>query len=166
MQAGRVEKRYLAVVRGRVRDEAGTVDAPIDRDPQSPHIRIVTASGYPSVTHYETVERFGEAATLVSIRLETGRTHQIRVHMKHIGHPLLGDSLYGAEGGEAEAGCARSDGGAVAAADEAAAIGRQALHAAVLAFAHPADGRPVRFEAPLPADMIRLIERLRNDSFR
>lgn len=160
MQSGRVEKRYLAVVRGRVREEAGTIDAPIDRDPQSPHIRIVTASGYPSVTHYETVERFGEVATLVSIRLETGRTHQIRVHMKHIGHPLLGDSLYSAEGSGAEAGCARSDAKAVA--GEAAAIDRQALHAAALAFAHPADGRPVRFEAPLPADMSRMIERLRN----
>ncbi|RKN72944.1 RluA family pseudouridine synthase [Paenibacillus ginsengarvi] len=155
MQAGGVEKSYLAVVRGRVERDAGTIDAPIDRDPESPHVRIVTPGGYRSVTHYETIERFGTEASLVRLRLETGRTHQIRVHMKDIGHPLVGDSMYGTgeDRIDGENGSVKTVGGV--------SLGRQALHAFMLAFAHPLDRHPVSFEAPLPADMSGLLDRLR-----
>ncbi|PYI57503.1 RluA family pseudouridine synthase [Paenibacillus flagellatus] len=148
MQANGVDKTYVAIVHGRVREDSGTVDEPIDRDPASPHVRIVTPSGYPSVTHYEVLERLGEAATFVRLRLETGRTHQIRVHMNHIGHPLLGDAMYGVSP-EREKTVAGEP------------LDRHALHAARLAFAHPADGRPVAFEAPLPDDMARWLDLLR-----
>ncbi|GAA3402471.1 RluA family pseudouridine synthase [Paenibacillus hodogayensis] len=183
MQAGEVDKTYLAIVHGALKESRGTVDAPIDRNPESPHVRIVLPGGYRSVTHFETVERYGESASLVRLRLETGRTHQIRVHMKHIGHPLIGDSMYGPDADAAFAAGAedgfasgsRSDGepgeplDAFAAADEVPnakkagelSLGRQALHASQLAFAHPADRRPVRFEAPLPADMELLLGRLK-----
>ncbi|TMV44720.1 RluA family pseudouridine synthase [Paenibacillus mesophilus] len=163
MQAGAVEKSYLAIVHGSVATDGGTIDAPIDRDPESPHVRIVTPGGYRSVTHYETVERYGAAASLVRLRLETGRTHQIRVHMKHIGHPLVGDAMYGIdadpeEGTETEA-LANTDADAKKA--EGISLDRHALHAARLAFAHPADRSRIGFEAPLPEDMVGLIGRLR-----
>lgn len=157
MQAGKVEKTYVAIVRGAVEQDRATIDAPIDRDPESPHVRIVTPDGYRSVTHYETIERYGTEASLVRLRLETGRTHQIRVHMNHIGHPLIGDAMYGIEIAMREDGSAKTA--------EGLAPGRHALHAAMLAFAHPVDGRPVRFEAPLPADMAGLIERLKRRHF-
>lgn len=149
MQANEVEKLYLAIVHGRVGPDSGTINAPIDRDPESPHVRIVTEAGYPSVTHFDIVERY-ESASLVRLRLETGRTHQIRVHMKHIGHPLIGDSLYVPDPGS---GYVRTE--------EEEALGRHALHAAILSFCHPAGGERLRFEAPLPAELRDLIERLK-----
>lgn len=149
MQNGSVDKEYLALVRGRMEQETGTVNAPIDRDPASPHYRIVTPAGYPSVTHYRVVEQLQDAA-LLSIRLETGRTHQIRVHMSHLGHPLFGDSMYGweKEGGEAV---------------ERTSLppGRHALHAFRLAFFHPMRGEKMTFSAPLPEDMKVLLSYLR-----
>lgn len=154
MQAGTVEKTYMAIVHGALLHDSGTIDAPIDRDPESPHIRIVTPDGYRSVTHYETVERYGNAASLVRLRLETGRTHQIRVHMKHIGHPLMGDAMYGIGAEEID----RTEANTA----EEHSLDRHALHAARLAFAHPGDGAPVSFEAPLPADMAGVIGRLRS----
>lgn len=159
MQAGGVDKTYLAIVHGSVGPDGGTIDAPIDRDPESPHVRVVLPGGYRSVTHYETVERYGSFASLVRLRLETGRTHQIRVHMKHIGHPLVGDCVYGigAQSGSGIETAVRDD----AKTAEGISLDRHALHAARLAFAHPADRRPVGFEAPLPADMAGLIGRLR-----
>lgn len=145
LQRNEVEKKYLALVHGNVAKEAGTIDAPIDRDPLSPHVRIVTPSGYPSITHYELKRQLSKAA-LLQVKLETGRTHQIRVHMKHLGHPLLGDDMYG---------------------DEALDLtalgyipGRQALHAASLCFQHPMSKQYMMFEAPLPSDMQEWIERL------
>ncbi|QAV21654.1 RluA family pseudouridine synthase [Paenibacillus chitinolyticus] len=96
MIAHSITKEYLAIVHGTVAEDRGTIDAPIDRDPEQPHVRIVTPSGYRAVTHYETVRRY-DGITLVRLMLETGRTHQIRVHMKHLGHPLLGDKMYGPE---------------------------------------------------------------------
>ncbi|WP_199615618.1 RluA family pseudouridine synthase [Paenibacillus alkalitolerans] len=145
-QQGRVRKTYLAIVHGVVEADAGTIDGPIDRDPDEPHVRIVTPSGYPSVTHYETVERFVPAgASLVRLRPVTGRTHQIRVHMKHIGHPLVGDSLYARE---------------LAASSLQGRIARQALHAADLSFEHPGTGMRVTYEAPMPADMSELLRSL------
>jgi 23S rRNA pseudouridine1911/1915/1917 synthase len=147
LQTGRVRKTYVAYVHGHPSSPAGTIDAPIDRDPERPHIRIVTASGYPSVTHYETEREYGAAAR-VRLRPESGRTHQIRVHMKHIGHPLIGDEMYGPDSPtETER---RLD----------ALAGRQALHAAALGFDHPVTGRPVWFEAPLPDDLLRLEQAL------
>ncbi|WP_052488124.1 RluA family pseudouridine synthase [Gordoniibacillus kamchatkensis] len=145
MQAGTVTKLYCAVVHGVVAADGGTVDGPIDRDPEQPHVRIVTPNGYPAVTHYEVLERY-ERHTLVQLRLETGRTHQIRVHMKHIGHPLVGDKMYGPPGG----------------AELPPPFPRQALHAAKLGFEHPAAKRRLEIEAPLPADMRELVRTVRD----
>lgn len=177
MQAGEVGKTYLAVVRGAVSVDRMTIDAPIDRDPESPHVRIVTTSGYRAVTHLETVERFGELASLVRLRLETGRTHQIRVHMQHLGHPLIGDAMYGhyllphaAAGPVLAAGTVQSGAGGSgadltaaprAAAGDGLSMDRHALHAFQLTFAHPVGGEPLAFEAPLPNDLAGLLAQLR-----
>lgn len=147
MQANGFLKLYRAYVYGCPQPDRGTVDAPIDRDPEEPHVRIVTPEGYPSVTHYETVKRFVAAggkplAAAVRLKLETGRTHQIRVHMKHIGCPLIGDKMYGPKQGAVEAW------------EEAAA--RQALHAETLGFTHPITKRWMEWQAPLPPELERL----------
>ncbi|WP_438446577.1 RluA family pseudouridine synthase [Gorillibacterium sp. sgz5001074] len=167
MKAGTVEKEYEAVVHGIVERDAGTVDAPIDRNPDSPHYRIVTPSGYPSVTHYRVLERFRDA-THLSLRLETGRTHQIRVHMSHIGHPLLGDAMYGPDAsgdsgipgvpGEfaPESGVSEWPRSSVPVPD------RHALHAARLAFDHPVSRERMTFTAPLPGDIGMILSYLRN----
>jgi 23S rRNA pseudouridine1911/1915/1917 synthase len=139
MSAHTVTKVYAAVVHGIVAADRGTVDGPIDRDPEQPHVRIVTPDGYPAVTHYETLARFPRHS-LVQLRLETGRTHQIRVHMKHIGHPLVGDKMYGPPEGELPP-----------------PFPRQALHALKLGFIHPANRQPIEIEAPLPSDMQELL---------
>jgi 23S rRNA pseudouridine1911/1915/1917 synthase len=159
LQAGDVDKYYLAYVYGKPEPANGTVDAPIDRDAERPHLRVVRWDGYSSVTHYETAERFetrgGSAASertawtasAVKLKLETGRTHQIRVHMRHIGCPLIGDKLYG------------PDGGGVEAWEEAA--GRHALHAETLSFIHPLTKVRMTWHAPLPPELLRLEETLR-----
>jgi 23S rRNA pseudouridine1911/1915/1917 synthase len=141
IQRKRVEKVYLALVHGHTPDR-GTIDAPIDRNPEQPHIRMVRPDGYPSVTHYEAVRRL-RGVTLLRVMLETGRTHQIRVHMKHIGHPLVGDPMYGQPKADRAAG---------------AAMDRQALHAWRLGFRHPVSGEPMLLEAEMPPDMARCIE--------
>lgn len=154
MQAGTVAKLYRAYVYGMPQPLAGAVNEPIDRDPERPHIRIVTPSGYPSITHYETAECFAGAgdggsaqgqaarAAAVKLRLETGRTHQIRVHMRYLRCPLIGDKLYG----PGEAG--------VPAWEKAA--GRQALHAETLGFVHPMTGKRMEWHAPLPPELRKL----------
>ncbi len=149
MQANGFLKLYRAYVYGCPDPAKGTVDAPIDRNPDEPHIRIVTPEGYPSVTHYETVKSFGSsmnktAAAAVRLKLETGRTHQIRVHMKHIGCPLIGDKMYGPEQGAVEA--------------WEAAAGRQALHAEILGFTHPITKQWMEWQASLPPELV-LLER-------
>jgi len=144
-QGGRVRKSYLAVVYGLVEQDRGTVEGPIDRDPNEPHVRIVTPNGAPSTTHYEVVERLN-GATVVRVKPVTGRTHQIRVHMKHIGHPLVGDELYVDRDRYPEL---------------QTPIRRQALHAETLSFVHPETKRPVAYEAPLTPDMQELIAFLR-----
>ena len=140
LQARTVKRTYLAIVRGAVPDK-GTVDAPIGRHPTQRTRMAIVPTGKPAVTHYRVRERFA-AHALVECDLETGRTHQIRVHLASIGHPLEGDPVYGARG--------------------ARRLLRQALHAWKLAFIHPGSGKPVRFTAPPPPDFEALAESLRS----
>lgn len=131
-----VEKIYRAVVQGHPDPLAGTIDGPIGRHPRHDWRFAVTADGKPSVTHYETLEAF-PYASLLDVHLETGRTHQIRVHMAAQRHPCVGDTMYGAD----------------AALSARLGLTRQWLHATKLGFAHPADGEFVRFETAYPADL-------------
>ena len=139
-----VDKRYHAVVQGHPDPSRGTVDAPIDRHPKHDWKWAVVADGRPSVTHYDTIEAF-RAASLLDIRLETGRTHQIRVHMSALRHPCVGDIAYGADPVLAKR----------------LRLERQWLHARELGFEHPADGRWVVFTSPYPADLDRALDLLR-----
>jgi len=150
-----VEKTYLALCHGALPPE-GTLDTPYGRHPRD-RTRFTgrLASGRRAVTAWRTREAFGEEATLAEVTLHTGRTHQIRVHLAEAGHPLLGDAVYGGTRREARL-PAQS---AVRRAAEA--VGRQALHAARLAFDHPRTGKRVAFEAPLPADFRRALAILR-----
>jgi 23S rRNA pseudouridine1911/1915/1917 synthase len=132
-------REYVALARGDVA-RGGTVDAPIGRHPTRRTTMAVVATGKAARTHYEVVERFGDA-TLLRCRLETGRTHQIRVHLASIGHALVGDPAYGRRG--------------------AITFGRQALHAAKLALVHPVTGAARSWTSPLPADFAALLEGLR-----
>lgn len=141
-----VEKRYSALVQGHPDPTSGTIDAPIDRHPSSDYKFAVVAGGRPSVTHYETVEAF-RAATLLDIRLETGRTHQIRVHMAAVRHPCVGDLTYGADPVLANR----------------LGLTRQWLHARELAFEHPATGAELRIVSPFPADLQRALDLLRDE---
>ena len=161
LQAGEIEKRYWAYVYGTPEIASGTVDEPIDRDTENPHVRVVRTDGYPSVTHYATEMIFGAGmAAKVSLKLETGRTHQIRVHMKHIGCPLIGDKLYGFAIAPSEDGAEQGtkEGGSRVL---EAAVERQALHAAILSFTHPITRERMRFEAALPQDLQNLEAQLR-----
>ena len=142
-----VEKGYHALVQGHPDPSAGTIDAPIDRHPKHDYKFAVVAGGRPSVTHYETLEAF-RAASLVDIRLETGRTHQIRVHFAALRHPCVGDLTYGADPVLAK----RLN------------LTRQWLHARRLAFHHPADGRWVEFTSAYPADLRTALDRLTEES--
>lgn len=142
LKAHTVTRKYFALVHGNVSHDQGTVDAPIGRDPHDRKMyTVIERNSKHAVTHFQVVERFGDY-TLLELKLETGRTHQIRVHMKFIGHPLVGDPLYGRSKG------IKMDG--------------QALHAAVLGFDHPEDGRYLEFSAPIPADMENVLQSLRN----
>jgi len=138
MQDDQVEKRYLALVHGCPEPKEGTVDAPIERLNPDDILRQVLDDGKPSVTHYRVVADLGVAA-LLELTLETGRTHQIRVHMAHLGHPLYGDPLYGR--------------------DEDDGFTRQALHAWKLTFEAPRSGL-LELKAPIPEDMRMLLDRL------
>ena len=150
-----IERRYLALTRGAPNPAAGTVATRIGR---SPHDRkkmaVLRDGGREAVTRYTTAAVYGEAARPLAARvactLETGRTHQIRVHLAHRGAPVLGDPLYGSG----------APSGAVRAAMHEAGLRRQALHAAVLGFVHPTTGERLRFETPPPLDMIRLEDAL------
>jgi 23S rRNA pseudouridine1911/1915/1917 synthase len=154
-KAGSVEKVYLALCHGALAG-AGRLDTPYGRHPRDRTRFTGKARGATrrAVTEWRAVERFGDEATLAEVRLHTGRTHQIRVHLAEAGHPLVGDATYGGTRREAR----RPD---APAARAAAAIGRQALHAAQLSFEHPRTGRRMRFEAPLPADFTRALAVLR-----
>jgi 23S rRNA pseudouridine1911/1915/1917 synthase len=149
-RAHRIEREYLALVEGDVA-KGGVLDAPLVRD-RGDRRRGVARPGEPglhAVTRYEPVERFGKA-TLVSVRLETGRTHQIRVHFSSAGRPVIGDAVYGRREGP----------------PPAVAAPRQMLHARTLGFEHPETGRPVRAESPLPADFQAALEELRRGRSR
>ncbi len=139
LQARTMKRTYLALARGKVK-AAGTVDAPVGRDPRSRTRMAVVPSGKAAVTHYRVRKAFPQH-TLLECELESGRTHQIRVHLASIGHAVEGDAVYSGRGPRL--------------------LERQALHAWKLAFTHPATGKAVRFEAPLPEDFARLLKTLK-----
>ena len=150
-----VHRQYAAVVYGKM-VAGGSIDAAIGRHPRDRLKQAVREDGRHALTHYRVRERF-RSLTLIECRLETGRTHQIRVHMAHARHPLVGDPQYG--------GGLRLPKGATPGLVEALrGFRRQALHAERLEFAHPADGRTIAVEAELPADMASLVEALREDT--
>jgi 23S rRNA pseudouridine1911/1915/1917 synthase len=153
-RTGPLQRAYLAFVWGVPDRPKGTIDAPIDRHPKARDKQAVRQGGREAVTHWERLETYfadgKPVASLLSCRLETGRTHQIRVHLAHVGHPLLGDEVYG-PGFKTKAALLTAP--ARAALD---ALGRQALHAYLLGFEHPVTGEIVSFRAPLPADLAAL----------
>ncbi len=137
-----ITRKYRAIVCGNLKEDEGTVDAPLGRHPQDrKKMAIVRSGGKRAVTHYRVLERFGNY-TYIECRLETGRTHQIRVHMASLGHPLLGDEIYGR-------------------AKSPFKLEGQTLHAMVLGFIHPTTGEYMEFEAPLPEYFEKLLEKLR-----
>jgi 23S rRNA pseudouridine1911/1915/1917 synthase len=147
LQARTVRRVYLAVAHGRLAADQGVIDKPIGRDPRDRTRMAVQPAGRGrrAVTHFRVLERFAEF-TYLEVRLETGRTHQIRVHLASLGHPLAGDTVYGRR--------RRSP---------PVPLGGLALHATALAFTHPATGQPMQFNAPLPARMERLLSHLRDE---
>lgn len=140
MQKQEFEKSYMAVIHGHMAVPEGTIDLPIYRTTDDSIKRVVDERGQNSITHYKVVESY-ENGQLVKLILETGRTHQIRVHLSHLGHPIYGDNLYGTQGDEQ-------------------LIGRQALHAYKLAFPHPRTGEVVTLETDMPEDMKELIKKI------
>ncbi|HEY2492575.1 MAG TPA: pseudouridine synthase, partial [Paenibacillus sp.] len=142
LKAHTVTRRYIALVHGSVSHDQGTVDAPLGRDPKDRKMFTVTEKNSKrAVTHFTVKERLGDY-TLLELQLETGRTHQIRVHMKFIGHSLVGDPLYGRNKG--------------------IKLNGQALHAGVLGFIHPSSAEYMEFSAPIPEDLEELIAGLRS----
>lgn len=137
-----ITRKYRAIVCGNLKEDEGTVDAPLGRHPQDrKKMAIVRTGGKRAVTHYRVLERFGNY-TYIECQLETGRTHQIRVHMASLGHPLLGDEVYGRVKSPFK-------------------LEGQTLHAMVLGFIHPTTGEYMEFEAPLPEYFEKLLEKLR-----
>lgn len=137
-----VTRKYTALVHGHIAHDKGTIDAPIARDPKDRQKQAVVDNGKHAVTHFQVIERLGNY-TLVECRLETGRTHQIRVHMNYIGFPLVGDPKYGPK--------------------KTIDFGGQVLHAGVLGFIHPTSNEYLEFEVPLPHDYEELLEQLRQN---
>ncbi len=138
-----VTRKYTALVHGHIAHDKGTIDAPIARDPKDRQIQAVVDNGKHAVTHFQVLERFGGIYTLVECILETGRTHQIRVHMNYIGYPLVGDPKYGPK--------------------KTIDFGGQVLHAGVLGFVHPTSKEYLEFQVPLPDDFVTLLENLRKE---
>ncbi len=141
IQSRRARREYLALVHGRVERPSGVIEASIGRDPRHRTRMAVVASGRRAVTRYTVAERFDDA-TLLDVRLDTGRTHQIRVHLAYLGHPVVGDPVYAHRANPW-------------------GIRRQALHARTLAFTHPTTGKEMVFHAPLPADFEEALLALR-----
>jgi 23S rRNA pseudouridine1911/1915/1917 synthase len=142
-----VDKGYTALVQGHPDPTRGTIDAPIDRHPRQDYRYAVVEGGRPSITHYEVVEAF-PGASLAEIKLETGRTHQIRVHFSAMRHPCVGDLTYGADPTLAKR----------------LGLTRQWLHARTLGFHHPSDGRWVQFETEFPDDLAKALKILRSEN--
>lgn len=141
LQEHSITRRYQAIVYHNIKEDEGAIDAPVGRDPKNRLRNTVNYEhGKPAVTHYKVLQRFGKF-TWIEARLETGRTHQIRVHMASIKHPLLGDVLYGPASNKAGA-------------------ARQMLHAGILGFQHPSTGEYMEFESPLPEDFKNVLKRL------
>lgn len=138
-----IDREYMAVAIGNFKEDSGTVNKPIDRNPKDRKKMAVVAGGREAITHYTVAERFGQY-TLLAIKLETGRTHQIRVHMSSIGHPLLGDEVYG--GGKSNL---------------KIHLEGQTLHAYRLTLTHPRSGEVMTFESPLPEYFEKILEKLR-----
>jgi 23S rRNA pseudouridine1911/1915/1917 synthase len=136
-----VVKRYLTLVHGVVPEEEGTINAPISRDPNNRKRMAVVAGGRPAITHFRVLERFPDA-TLLAVTIETGRTHQIRVHLGFIGYPVIGDQLYGKRPFRVP-------------------VPRQFLHASYLKFVLPESGKPIEVETPLPPDLAMALSQLR-----
>ncbi|OPJ63775.1 RluA family pseudouridine synthase [Clostridium oryzae] len=141
MEKNTFEKQYTAVVWGNLSQDSDTIDLPILRPSLESIKRVVREDGQRSITHYQVMEHLAKG-DIVRLKLETGRTHQIRVHLSHLGHPIVGDILYGSE-------------------DDRELIARQALHASGLKFMHPRKNEVMEFQSPLPEDMSKLIERLK-----
>ncbi|WP_110692403.1 23S rRNA pseudouridine(1911/1915/1917) synthase RluD [Salinicola halophyticus] len=154
LQARTVSREYDAIVVGAM-TAGGKVDAPIGRHPKDRQRQAVTEAGKPAVTHYRVQERF-RAHTHVRCRLETGRTHQIRVHLAHVRYPLIGDPVYGGR-------LKMPAGSSESLKTVLREFPRQALHAHKLRFQHPVSGAPVECKAPLPDDMFMLLDELRED---
>lgn len=133
------EREYVALVHGVIKEDQGTIDAPLGRSPKDRKKQAVVADGRHAVTHFKVLKRY-QHYTLVSCRLETGRTHQIRVHMKYIGHPLAGDPLYGPR--------------------KTLSGNGQYLHARLLGFKHPRTGKQLTFTAPLPSYFQKMLDKL------
>ena len=133
------EREYVALVHGVIKEDRGTIDAPLGRSPKDRKKQAVVADGRHAVTHFKVLKRY-QHYTLVSCRLETGRTHQIRVHMKYIGHPLAGDPLYGPR--------------------KTLPGNGQYLHARLLGFKHPRTGKQLTFTAPLPSYFQKMLDKL------
>lgn len=160
----RTRKRYLAVVHGRVEPLADVIDLPLGKHHTVREKYAVRwdETGKPSVTVYHVRERY-EGYTLLELRLETGRTHQIRVHLSHLGWPIAGDDVYG--GKAISVGDVAGPAGTADAGPRETLMGRAALHAARLCISHPITRAPMTFDAPLPADMVNLIRLLRAHRF-
>lgn len=152
MKERRIRRSYLAAAWGHLAEDRLTVDAPVGRHPTDRKRMAVVEGGRRAVTHFRRLERW-RAADLVRAELETGRTHQIRVHLLHLGHPVVGDVTYGAKRERGVSGADRAW-----AAELARRTGRQFLHATELRFAHPRSGEEMRFESPLPPDLARVAE--------
>jgi 23S rRNA pseudouridine1911/1915/1917 synthase len=155
LEARDVHREYEAVCVG-VMTSGGTVDAPIERHPVDRLRQAVRGDGREAVTHYRVIERF-RAHTHVRVQLETGRTHQIRVHLTHVGYPLVGDALYGKRLVLPKTPTPRLT-------EVVRRFRRQALHAAKLAFAHPVTHDLLEVTAPVPADFAELVDALREDA--
>ncbi len=158
-----IERGYLALVWGAPERAKGTIDAPLDRHPKSRDKRAVREGGRAAVTHWQVLERFAgpdgkPVASLLACTLETGRTHQIRVHLAHIGHPILGDAAYGT-GFKTKASLLSPEARAAL-----EGLGRQALHAYLLVIEHPQTGKSLRFQSELPGDLRRLRDALAAES--
>ena len=157
LKARRVRKTYLALAGGVVNAQLGRIEKPIGRDPRNRMRMTISGDGKPATTGYRVRERFSRW-TLLEVDLITGRTHQVRVHLASIGHPVAGDDTYG--------GTRTPSSRRVEARRALSSLERPALHAARLAFTHPASGERVEFEAPLPADIASVLHNLRESASR